>query len=87
MYFYPNSKNLQICIQLDFLTLITLSRLTNLINVKFRISIRGPYLWNDFLTQTEKEIESTSSFMVLVKQKLLSFYNELSHFEIHENLF
>ena len=80
MYFYPNSKNLQICIQLDFLTLITLSRLTNLINVKFRISIRGPYLWNDFLTQTEKEIESTSSFMVLVKQKLLSFYNELSHF-------
>ena len=80
MYFYPNSKNLQICIQLDFLTLITLSRLTNLINVKFQISIRGPYLWNDFLTQTEKEIESTSSFKVLVKQKLLSFYNELSHF-------
>ena len=47
---------------------------------KFRISVRGPYLWNEFLTQTEKEIESTSSFKILVKQKLLSSYNELSHF-------
>ena len=37
-------------------------------------------LWNEFLTQTEKEIESTSSFKILVKQKLLSSYNELSHF-------
>ena len=33
VYFYPISKNLHICIQLDFLTLITLSQLTNLINV------------------------------------------------------
>ena len=47
---------------------------------KFRISVRGPYLWNEFLTQTEKEIESTSSFKILVKQKLLSSYNKLSHF-------
>ena len=27
---------------------------------KFRVSVRGPYLWNEFQTQTEKEIESTS---------------------------
>ena len=47
---------------------------------KFWISVRGPYLWNEFLTQTEKEIESTSNFKILVKQKLLSSYNELSHF-------
>ena len=47
---------------------------------KFRISVRGPYLWNEFLTQTEKEIESTSTFKILVKQKLLSSYNELPHF-------
>ena len=39
---------------------------------KFQISVRGPYLCNEFLTQTEKEIESTSSFKMLVKQKLLS---------------
>ena len=47
---------------------------------KFRISIRGPYLWNEFLTQTEKEIKSTSSFKILIKQKLLSSYSALSHF-------
>ena len=47
---------------------------------KFRISIRRSYLWNEFLTQTEKEIESTSSFKIVVKHKLLSLYNELSHF-------
>ena len=43
-------------------------------------NVRGPYLWNEFLTQTEKEIESTSTFKMLVKQKLLSSYNKLSHF-------
>ena len=47
---------------------------------KFWVSIRGPCLWNEFLTQTEKEIESTSSFKIVVKHKLLSLYNELSHF-------
>ena len=47
---------------------------------KFWISVRGPDLWNEFLTQTEKEIESTSSFKILVNQKLLSSYNKLSHF-------
>ena len=33
VYFYPNSKNLHICIQLDFLMLVALSQFTNLINV------------------------------------------------------
>ena len=52
---------------------------SNSIN-KFQISIRGRYLWKEFLTHTEKEIESTSSFKIVVKQKLLSSYNELCHF-------
>ena len=46
---------------------------------KFQISVRRPYLWSEFLTQTEKEIESTPTFKILVKQKLSS-YNKLSHF-------
>ena len=46
---------------------------------KFQISVRGPNLWNEFLTQTEKEIGSTYNFQILVKQKLLSSNNELSH--------
>ena len=41
-----------------------------LIKCKFQISVRGPYLWNEFLTQTEKELENVSSFKILVKQKL-----------------
>ena len=41
VYFYQNSENLHICIQLDFPTLVTLSQLINLINVE--ISIRGLY--------------------------------------------
>ena len=43
---------------------------------KFLISIWGPDLWNELLTQTEKEIESTSSFKIVVKHKLLPLYNE-----------
>ena len=49
-------------------------------NCKFCISTRVPYLWNEFLTQTDKEIESTFSFKTVVKHKLLSLHDELSHF-------
>ena len=37
-----------------FCNVVTLRKLTNLINVT-----RGRYLWNEFLTQTEKGIDST----------------------------
>lgn len=47
---------------------------------KYRISIRGPYLWNDFLSQTEKAMEKISCFKTAIKKKLLSTYNELSYF-------
>ena len=47
---------------------------------KFRSSIRGPYLWNESLTQTEKEIKSRFSFKIVVKHKMLSLTNELFHF-------
>ena len=47
---------------------------------KYRISIRGPYIWNEFLSNTEKEIELTSSFKSTIKNKLLSLNNEISYF-------
>ena len=48
---------------------------------KYRMTyIRGSCLWNEFLTKTEKKIESTSSFKIVVKDKLLLLYNELSYF-------
>ena len=54
---------------------------------KFRISVRRPYVWNEFLTQTEKELETTSSFKILVKK---SYYHHITNciiFENHENFF
>ena len=50
--FLSKFKNLHICIQQDFPTLVTAHKLNK---SKFRISIRRPYLWNKFLTQTEKK--------------------------------
>ena len=47
---------------------------------RFRVSIRGPYIWNDFLTKKEKEIESISSFKIAVKSKLLLLNKELVYF-------
>ena len=47
---------------------------------KYRISIRGPYIWNEYLTKKEKEIELTSNFKLAVKSKLLLSNNELSYF-------
>ena len=39
VYFYLNSKTLHILIQLDFVTLVTLSRITNLVNVSSRFQL------------------------------------------------
>ena len=46
---------------------------------KYRISIRGPYLWNEFLNNKEKEIKLTSSFKSTIKNKLLSLNKEISY--------
>ena len=40
---------------------------------KYRISVRGPAHWNEFLTDSEKEIENLSPFKSKVKSKLLSY--------------
>ena len=47
---------------------------------KYRISIRGPSLWNDYLTDTEKQIEIVSVFRKIVKTRLLSSENETKYF-------
>ena len=54
---------------------------------KYRISVRGPALWNEFLTDSEKEIENISLLkvkMLLFKSKvifkLFSYENELIFF-------
>ena len=38
---------------------------------KFRISVRGPYLWNEFLTQTEKKNRKYIQFQDISKAKTI----------------
>ena len=47
---------------------------------KFRISFRGPFIWNNILQNSEKEIESLPLFKSKLKLKLLSFSNEITYF-------
>ena len=54
---------------------------TALSKSKFRISFRGPSIWNNFLKNSEKEIESLPLFKSKLKLKLLSFSNEITYFE------
>ena len=45
---------------------------------RFRISIRGPAIWNGLVGNTEKEIQSPSHFKTKIKSKLLNFENEVT---------
>ena len=45
---------------------------------RFRISIRGPAIWNELVGSTEKVIQS--QFKTKIKSKLLNFKNEVTSF-------
>ena len=47
---------------------------------KYRVSIRGPLLWNNILTAGEKAQESLPKFQTTIKEKLLSMTNEINYF-------
>ena len=47
---------------------------------KYRISIRGPHIWNEYLIKREKELKLNSNIKLEVKSKLLLPNNELSYF-------
>ena len=47
---------------------------------KYRVSIRGPLLWNNILTAEEETQESLPKFRSTIKEKLLSMTNEINHF-------
>ena len=47
---------------------------------KYRTSVRGPAFWNEFLRESEKEIENLSLFKSKVKFRLLSYENEVIFF-------
>ena len=49
-------------------------------STKFAVSYRGSTLWNKFLSNEEKKIESQILFQKRLKSKLLGIENELSYF-------
>ena len=51
-----------------------------LIGSKFCISFQGPKVWNDFLTNEEKEINSYALFSRAIKSKLIETDKELKYF-------
>ena len=51
-----------------------------LTKTKYRISIRGPTKWNDFVEDCLKSIEKTPFFKVKMESKLLNCENEISYF-------
>ena len=51
-----------------------------LTETKYKISIRGPTIWNDFAKGCLKSTEKYSFFKVKIKSKLLHFDNEISYF-------
>ena len=47
----------------------------------FRLTRRGPSLWNRLLTNEEKDMSHLSSLKMKMKKKLLDSENELSFFK------
>ena len=47
---------------------------------KYRISIRGPTLWKNIPTDTEKKQHKTNIFKTVMRNKLLALENELTYF-------
>ena len=47
---------------------------------RYRVSIRGPLLWNNILTAAEKTQECLPKFRTTMKEKLLSMTNEINYF-------
>ena len=49
-------------------------------STKYSISVRGPKIWNDFLTNEEKSIDSPALFLAKIKSLLLYTENEREYF-------
>ena len=45
---------------------------------KYGISYRGPFIWNNILSTTDKQITDVAKFKTVTKSKLLSLENEIS---------
>ena len=48
---------------------------------KYSISIRGPCIWNSFLSSEEKQIITIHKFKAITKSKLVFLENKLTFFK------
>ena len=48
---------------------------------KYSISIRGPHIWNSFLSSEEKQITTMQKFKAITKSRLLFLENKLAFFQ------
>ena len=76
--FVPKFQKLAHLYLTNFSNLNYINPTSQLSTSKDRISVRGPALWNNFLTNIEKEIENLLLFKSKVKTKLLSDEKEVS---------
>ena len=84
------STNLRIAKPLTYLIMFLKNLTTNtlpsfqkkfsLTSSKYSLSVRGPKIWNEFLTKEEKGIQSHSVFLGKIKTKLLESKNERKYF-------
>ena len=78
--FLPKFRKLAHAYPTNFSELNYIKPTSQLRRSKYRISVRGPALWKEFLTGSEKEIENLLLFKSKVKSKLLSYENEIIFF-------
>ena len=55
-------------------------KVSSLKTTKYALSYRGQKIWNDFLTKSEKELQSLSVFKKTIHSKLLQIKHVLDFF-------
>ena len=70
-----------------FLHLNDIKRIPKFNKCKYGISYRGPFIWNNFLSTTDKQITDVSKFKAVTKSELISLENEVSFFSYQKFVF
>ena len=75
--FIPTFKKPEHSYPANFSKLNYIKPTSQLSRSKYKKSVRGPTFWNEFLRDSEKEIENLLLFKRKVKSKLLSYENKV----------
>ena len=78
--FFPKFRKSSLSYQRRFSHLNYVKPIPKLNKCKYRISYRGPFIWNNFLSTTVKQITDVAKFKAATKSKILVLKNEISFF-------